>query len=524
MLNHERGATAVLVAATMIVLIGMAAIAIDVGAGFNERRQDQTAADLSVMAGAINSVNGGTAVRTQVLDLAERNLSYTSAEEQALWENCVDPAAQRNTEPGDNFTALPAPTGWTLADPANWCISFDSAKGLLRVRVPDQITETSFAGVLGTDTLTTSAAAVSEVTFGSGSGGILPFGLPSTAGGGEHLCLSSGPAGNAQPPCTGGSAGNFGTIIIRQFGNVDLGTTPNCNASNPNNLLAQNIAVGADHIVVTDPDGLVANEVRDACFNPFVDTLNTDTGFPNNGAEQGLVGPVPGGFTPRLQLAGPTTNVFGNSVNDTPLWTYFLPISNGSNGNPDYGGGVTAAVSDDAPASCDPASFVAGTMDWDNDLVPDDVDGDGTPDEGDSWEHLVICFRQFNGDQNFDGDTTDPGDTGPYDQVIVDGSILSNTARFAYVPQFWESNLGNGSSWLHIQRFRAVYLQATTWKKGNTYVSHHPGQSCSCSGNGYSMRQLSAFTFPDAALPEDLRGDPIPGSTGLNPFNATLRR
>ena len=511
----------------MVLLVAMAAIAIDVGAGFNERRQNQTAADVGVMAGAITAINGQAAVRTQVLDLVERNLTeaFTAAEYQAIWEGCVDPVADRNTEAGDDFVALPPPTGWTPTDAADWCISVDGSKGLLRVRVPDQLTDTSFAQVIGTDTLTTNAFAVAGIDFGPGAGGVLPFGLGNGAGGGEIQCLSSGPTGNSSDPCTGSNSGNYGAIIIRQFGNVDLGTSENCpNVANPGRTLAQNIATGADHLLVTTPDTSAANEVRDYVRDtPFPNTVDVDPGFPNNSTEQGLVGPVPGGFTPRLQQSGPLTTIFGYQVNNTPLWTYLLPETDGSanNPNPDFSG-VTATTADDAPASCDPTTFVAGTMDWDGDLVPDDYNGDGTPDQGNSWQHVAICFRQYVGDFNFDGDTSDAVDTAPYSQVIINSSIVGNASRFAYVPQFHESM--SNPQWKHIQRFRAVYLQSTAWKRGNSYLFHHPGEPCvGCSGN-YSLWHLSAFTFPDAALPEDLRGDPIPGSLGLNPFSASLER
>ena len=49
----ERGATAVLVAASLFMLMGFAALVVDVGAGFNERRQDQSAADFAVLGGAL---------------------------------------------------------------------------------------------------------------------------------------------------------------------------------------------------------------------------------------------------------------------------------------------------------------------------------------------------------------------------------------------------------------------------------------------------------------------------------------
>ncbi|HEU4751223.1 MAG TPA: hypothetical protein VFT54_09210, partial [Acidimicrobiia bacterium] len=115
----------------------------------------------------------------------------------------------------------------------------------------------------------------------------------------------------------------------------------------------------------------------------------------------------------------------------------------------------------------------------------------------------------------------------PSGAVIFSTSILDNRSRFSYVPQFWETNLGTGSSWLHILRFRAVYLQTTTWKNGNAQEEfHHPGENCqpACNGNGHSITQLSAYVFPDAALPAELRGDPIPPSGGLNPLVPELFR
>jgi hypothetical protein len=534
--HSESGASALIVTIALVLLLGFAAIAIDVGAGMVERRVDQTSADVGALAGAVEALNGGLAVRDQALDFVRRNLptTYSSADWESLWEGCVDPAAVRNAG-GYNFVALTPPAGWSVTDPANWCISFEP-RGLLRVRVPDQAVETAFGRILGVDELNTSAAGVARLRP-RGAGGILPFGLPPVAGDGAINCLSSGPTGQAQDPCDGSSTGNFGVLKARQFGNPDIPTLPNCTASPLPQTLAQNIAVGIDHIVVPDPDGLDSNEVRDECFNPLVDTLNTDTGFPNNGAEEGLVGPVPGGFTPRLERSpagSRTTIVNGESIDNRPLWGYLL--SSGV----DYGGTGTVGVpGDDAPASCDPSTFAgAGTMDWDGNGVPDDYDGDGLPDAPESWQHMAICLRQYVGDSDFNGPQLnlvtlldDSIDSSPYSTVVFAPTIGENQARFSYVPQFWPEaelppdSLGSGSEWLHIRRFRAVYLQSTAWKKGTSWVFHHPGETCAgCTGGGWSMKQLSAFVLPDAALPQELRGDPPPGGTGLNPFNVELFR
>ncbi len=108
--GDDRGATAILVAAGMVLFLGMAALAVDYGLGVNERRADQTAADAGVTAGAVDVLNGADAVRDGVLLYVESNLptSYSAAEWQALWEGCIDPAADRNAG-GFNFVALAPP-------------------------------------------------------------------------------------------------------------------------------------------------------------------------------------------------------------------------------------------------------------------------------------------------------------------------------------------------------------------------------------------------------------------------------
>ena len=46
--SDELGASAVVVALSMLLLLGGTAIVVDLGAGFNERSQDQSAADAGV--------------------------------------------------------------------------------------------------------------------------------------------------------------------------------------------------------------------------------------------------------------------------------------------------------------------------------------------------------------------------------------------------------------------------------------------------------------------------------------------
>ncbi len=90
--NLERGASAVLVAFSLILVMGMAALAIDVGFGLSERRDDVAAADVGVMAGAVDSLGSNAVVRDQILSFTRQNLptTYSNAAWQTLWEGCTD--------------------------------------------------------------------------------------------------------------------------------------------------------------------------------------------------------------------------------------------------------------------------------------------------------------------------------------------------------------------------------------------------------------------------------------------------
>ena len=91
-LTEERGAAAIFVAVSMILMLGMAALAIDLGAGFNERRQDQTSSDLAAVAGAL-SFGDNDAVANQVMAAARTNVDtvYLDADWAAAWTSCTDP-------------------------------------------------------------------------------------------------------------------------------------------------------------------------------------------------------------------------------------------------------------------------------------------------------------------------------------------------------------------------------------------------------------------------------------------------
>ncbi len=505
----DSGATAILVAASMFLLVGIAAVVLDAGAAFVERRADQTAVDVGAIAGAVEVLIGASGggvsdddMVASALDYVRQNLpsDYTDGEWQTLWEGCVDPPADRNTEPGDNFVAMSPPSGWNVSQPNDWCVSRDAAKSLFRVRTPDQLVPTTFARLLGFNSLNTHASAVVNIL--PAGAGILPFGLPSGANDGTQHCLSSAPTGLADDPCTGPDAGNFGVLKARLF---DPSPYNGCNASPLGSVLALNIAAGIDHVIVPDSDGDPSNEIRDYCYNGNVDTLNTDTGFPQ-GVEWGLASGagLPGGEIALLRQ-GPQIqrNVAGNQLDDAPLWDWLLTSG------VDYG--------TDAPLFCDPLGFTSIQYNFGTGLVSEyDFDGDGNDDALASWQHMSKCLEEYV--------------SGGYSAVIFhpdlgDRDSTDWSPRFAYVPQFYESTLGPGNRWNHIRRFRAVFIEGTWWRKGNTWRIHYPGEMCApCGGSGFGLWQVSAWIIPDSALPSDLRGDPPGAALGVNPFTIELVR
>ncbi len=305
--RSDEGATVVVVAFAMTVLLGFAALAIDVGFGYNERRQDQTVADISVMAGILEFSGSPAEIEAKVMAFANSNA--TNPITAADWAACTDPGQD---DFGD-FTPL------TVNTP---CISASDGT-FLRVNLPDQITPTTFGRLLGVTELRTSAFAIARVRPNQG-GGILPFGLTSGVGAGG-TCLRTGP--HSIPPCTGPETGNFFEINSPLKGNDDLGTSRQC-TGNINGRLQSNIAIGLDHLVTTHGTSPLVGDYCDEILPPnqlLVRTGNAsiDPGLIENGTFGAL------GTPSRLQQ-GPTAKRAVRDGNQTlnldnvPLWDYLV--------------------------------------------------------------------------------------------------------------------------------------------------------------------------------------------------------
>lgn len=424
--SSERGAAAVVVAITLLVLMGMAAIAIDLGAAWNERRQDQTAADLAVIAGTL-SYASPTALVAEVKDTANANVVANVTD--ADWVACADPDRPAGYIP------------FTIGGSTYQCISANPS--FVRVRLPRQYTEATFGKVIGFDELTTYAVAEATILPPGGTG-LLPFAVRNGSGAGE-LCLDTGTGSQITPPCDGNESGSFGNMAPPLFGNPFLGTTPDCgNQTASEGYVAEAIAMGVDHIIFK----FTSAEWAATGWNPADNTSNstvrnnsnmdfcTDIGAPVAAAADGIPinsvvidtgnsmktattkGLITGtnfadGDDARLTRST-NTRQFGTStvynVDNTPLWT-FLGNATGPGGH--------------GLAYCDRATIMSlAALDAKN-LA------------------MANCMKTY--------DTN-----GATAQIFSDAIMTS--PRFGVAPYLWHTNLGSGVSYRPVQKFAIVYV------------------------------------------------------------------
>ena len=423
--SDERGATAVLVAASMVLIMGMAALVVDYGLALSERRLDQNVADAAVMGGAIVSIQTANMANgvTEVKRLVDTNLGRTVSN--ADWQACVD---------ADQLANLP--------EAGNDCISWETASGsvIFRVRVPKQDTETTFGKILGVDTLTTDAFA--EATLENTPGGnLLPFSLFSGAGTGTEQCLkdTSGPA--LPPPCDGPSLGQFGGFDPYKY----APGASYCNSTN--NVFVYSLALGIDHPMSSfDPDyaggaGVSAtNAVSEEGCSGGVPNIVPNTVSPLTGNKVPLIANalitgdnvVGVAFPGRLASAG-SPALIGLSgpggpwpVNNQPIWSFFT-------------GGFCSGPLAAAP----------------------------TPDL--KKAAALTCLQGWSFGAN----------------GAIFGAGFKTAQRVAFVPIYDEAVAGPPSSKYHINKFLPVYLESIYVQSGGSFVVHSPGNNGTFSGSDF---------------------------------------
>ncbi len=508
--SDESGAVMVIFALALVVMIGMAALALDLGALFVERRHAQTGADVGVLSGAqfasIDPDASTAAARQAVIDevksLTAGNLDGND------WATCMDAG-----KPAE-FTSLVGETD---------CISFTFGLTKIRVRVPDQTFNTYFAGIIGIDTLSAAAAAEVEA-YQFQSGDILPFGIPSGEEGSTLGCPSDHP--NGIFPCDGPEAGNFNRLQISQWG---TNPPPPHDCTHSNGMFEENLARGADHLLGTWPEN--TDQDFDVCSDPNVATppgiVISKTGVAQSVLAPGL---ITGGstFDGRLTDTPYTTTssdpgrlVLGYDVDNEPLWS-FIGSSLGT-----------------VPASCVRSSFNgSGESDWDEDEwvmagldpVTDDPEYNASdpsshlePDA--SFHHMARCFREYklgvwdpgNGPLGvptaYDG-ADYGGETYTADLFTASGAAGTNPEKGIYnlqlSPRWGWSPIGafsNGTEPFKILSYKPIFLQLLVsgcnphgcsweWHAGEDPSSGNPG--------GNKIASILSFQLPNESVPESV--------------------
>lgn len=326
-LKDERGATALIVASAMLVLMGFAALAIDLGAATNERRQDQSAADTGALAAAQFAkpnagCSGGACVTQARTNGANEAIAVANAtlDDPSLadWSN----AARCGTPPA----------GFTVSSVTN-CVAFDSGIRRAWVKIPIIDSPTFFARILGFDSVAVSADAIADTGFAN-AGPVLPFLVPGNTGLGDYGCLKT--AGN---PSWGACAplpatGNFGSMDFFLYGNPELGTDRACSGAT-NGRLISNIARGVDHPLGVHPTGNGSGKEERSLCPIFSAEPDMAQGQPGSGSatEDGLLYggsalSVNGAFDGRIEDSGGflVRNSQGGTpaarIDNTPLWTF----------------------------------------------------------------------------------------------------------------------------------------------------------------------------------------------------------
>lgn len=479
--RDERGATLVLFSLTLSMMLGFSALVVDLGAARQLRRQSGNTADAASL-GATQELPDIAAAAAQVKTLAQQNFDVDPSE----WPACSDPDPLEVQENAIDGTA---------------CISYDRSFTTMRVRMPGRAHETFFAGLIGVDQInvTTKAAARQE---SSGFGGIQPYGLYAGGGtGAGHVCLKTSTSGHAsaQPPCSGPDSGNFNALDIRQYGNTALGSLRRCGSADNNSRFANNIALGADHVVTV----YTGTEIIDECTgttggNVGPNTLEVKTGaanaFEEGFVESGLIenSYMDDGGPARLKRGfWSKRHVDGHLLDNRGIWEYI---------------GDDATLSD-VPLSCYRSVFETALV-------------DAVSDNQTQLRGLVeTCFADYNSATTFVSGCTGPctGDLFTRNTLVespIDLYDIQTSPRFAYVPRFLESGPPSGNSARrHVGSFAAVFLQRLFGGCNSTScdVDFEPGVGTTPINDpgGTNYTAVTGFVFPPAMLPGTLGTDPF---------------
>lgn len=229
--RREQGLILPLFGLVLVVLLVMVAFAVDYGATAERRRSSQNRSDAAALAAARElgtsqarfasaAVQAAARVRATdvAMDYVQRNGGISPTD--SAWDSCTD------SNPLE-----------TESD-STQCISFSQDMTQVRVRVPDERVDYTFAKVVGINSNNVRSSAIAEVVS-SVQNRTRPILL--RAGVAGYNCIEAGGGGPEPPPCPGYELGpgDFGGMESPRYsvltgGNADLQG-------------ALNFAIGIDH-------------------------------------------------------------------------------------------------------------------------------------------------------------------------------------------------------------------------------------------------------------------------------------
>ena len=458
---------------------------------------------------------------------------------------------------------------WRCGPAAPNCISFDTPRNRIRVRIPDQYISTAFAQLVGFDQVRHSAFAIAS-TRGSGFGGVLPFGMPAGAGSSDgYACVKSGAGGLSEVPCTGPDSGNFGLIDFGFFGSVEIGTTIDCGSGYARRIrFPNNIAVGSDHeVTVKTVSSLPLIDAPDACENgtPGPNSALTETGNNSGILGDGLIGPgtFSDGGPSRLRRTDAAA-VRGYRIHHDGGWRAdrLEPAVGLHPADPDDdlerrppvlpAGPVHRYERNDRlregerPQPVEPPCLRR--------QPPQVAPGAGPGREAAQRASPTTsasrgrrcsfipqrCFAHYLGKPWTDGGSFVPGEARTGCDVLpapCTGAVFSlnssttespdlwdiqYTPRFAYVPELAGSFPSGSSQAVSFARFRATFVQRLTIQNLASPGYFDPGFAAP-NGGKLVVNEATVFVFPQAMLPNGLSEDGAPFAVGKNRFVQLVR-
>lgn len=503
--KSERGAAAVLIAGSLVLLLGFAAIAIDSGSALSVRRQLQGAVD----AGTLSAGLGTRFDQVQTGCAASGSLAQTSACNGALvafdiinqtadtpfalnqfadGTRCANSAFEPEYWPGNpNDGVVPRTTSGLDLN----CIRFTENFAKIKVLLPVDDVPTTFGRVLNRNSIGVSAYAEAELTY-QRPGTVIPFVVGPTGAGTSHGCLFES-GGKPAYPCDGPDDGNFGYMDPRLYGDDVLGTPINCGQNQADDRIGASFAKGADHYyaVTTEVAGSALDIEHCPNKNQPIDTINVQPG----GTLGGLVA---GAFEGRFGTEGRLACKDGDSAE--PAWFGF-ESRNSNGGQPDC-------------------------MNVSGNRLPEDLDN--TP----IWEHMIpvpavgtnatvlalcnavvdkasaeACLDAWKANPPTGNDLT----PGTVDDPRLFSDDLSLSPRFAWVPRIGVDPHGNAGDH-EILDFLPIYIQTLQWKCTNIGcdVTFDPGEACD--GCPFTKNKqfdgMTGFILARSMLPDSIRNFP----------------